>query len=376
MEEEGVTSMEMSALEAGITDWIDITRFLEEQERCKEGKEHLWKLPHDALDSRAARAVSHEKQQELYALTDQFDEKRAAERANVCRLLLGEADRQVKELTSKRDYILMKNSFRLEGKLLAEKEAEREAREKNPPPRLPDTQTLWFTTTPTLSEGALRTILDWTVDGTGDIRRKHGVTRDEIMCTELGEDNEEVVMLKCCNEAFKCIFNKSTVLEAFKRGHKCPNCGHPYVIPGPQPTGNMQISYDRNHQSCEGHEPFGTMIINYWFPAAIQTERMHTPGDDFDEDSRTVYLPADETGARCAQWLIAAFLQGKLFKVAWSNTRNGVYVVWNGIHQKTRRNGGFAHHGWPDETTKDGPGHLDRLISECKKENVSLTNLL
>ena len=35
MEEEGVTSMEMSALEAGITDWIDITRFLEEQERCK-----------------------------------------------------------------------------------------------------------------------------------------------------------------------------------------------------------------------------------------------------------------------------------------------------------------------------------------------------
>ena len=375
MEEEGVTSMEMSALEAGITDWIDITRFLEEQERCKEGEEHLWKLPHAALRSRAAMAVDFGMQQELYALTDQFDENCAAERANVCRLLLGEADKQVKELTSKRDYILMKNSFRLERKLLAEKEAEREAREKNPPPRLPDTQTLWFTTTPTLSEGVLRTILNWTVDETGDIRRQHGVTHDKIMCTELGEDKEEVVVLECCTPEFKCIFNKSTVLEAFKRGNKCPSCGHAYVIHGPQPTGTMDISYDTNHQSCDGHEPFGTIVINYEFPGAVQTERMHTPGNHYDYDSRTVYLPADETGARCAQWLIAGFKQGKLFKVGESKTRHGVYVVWN-IHQKTRRNGGFANHGWPDETTADGPGHLDRLVSECTAQNVSLTDLL
>lgn len=375
MEEEGVTSTDARSFETGITDWIDITRFLEEQERCKEGKEYLWKLPHDALFSRALQAVEFKRQQELYRLSYDFDDMCASGRANVCRVLLGEAEKQVKELTSKRDYILMHNSFRLERKLLAEKEAEREAREKTWPPRLPDTQTLWFTTTPTLSEGVLRTILDWTVDGTGDIRRKHGVTHDEIMCTELGEDNEEVVQLKCCNEAFKCIFNKSTVLEAFKFGNKCPNCGHPYVIPGPQPTGNMQISYDTNHQSCDGHEPFGTMIINYLFPAGIQTERMHKPGNDYDDDSRTVYLPADETGARCAQWLIAAFKQGKLFRVAESKTRNGVYVVWN-IHQKTRRNGGYAHHGWPDETTADGPGHLDRLISECTAQNVSLTDLL
>lgn len=372
MEEEGVTSMEMSALEAGIADWIDITRFLEEQERCKEGEEHLWKLPHDALRSRASRAVSHEKQTALYALTDGFDVMCAAERANVCRLLFREADTQVKELTSKRDYILMKNSFRLEGKLLAEKEAKREAREKTPPPRLPDTGTVWFTTTPTLSEDALRTLLNWTVDGTGDLRKEHNVTHDPIMSTELGDENEEVVVLECCNDAFKCIFNKSTVLETFKFDHKCPNCGQSYVIPGPQPTGHMQISYDANHQSCEGHEPFGTMIINYWFPAALQTERMHTAGNYYDDDSRTVYLPADETGARCAQWLIAAFKQGKLFKVGESKTRHGVYVVWN-IHQKTRRNGGFARHGWPDETTADGPGHLDRLISECTAQNVSLT---
>ena len=372
MEEEGFASIEVSKLETGITDWIDITRFLEEQKRFKEDEEHLWKLPHNALFSRALQAVNFRRQQELYRLSYDFDEKCASERANVCRILLGEAETQVKELTTKRDSILVEHSLRLEGDLWAEKEAKRDARERTPPPRLPEVQTWGFTTTPSLSGDALREIVDWTVDTTGDLRKKHCVTHDPIMCTALGEDNEEVVVLKCCNDAFKCIFNKSTVLEAFKRGDKCPWCGHAYAIPGPQPTGTMEISYDA-HECCAGHEPFETIVIHYEFPAAVQTERMYTPDNFYDRDFRTVYLPADETGARCAQWLIAAFNQGKLFKVAWSNTREGVYVVWNGIHQKTRRNGGFANHGWPDETTKDHSGHLDRLISECKKENVSLT---
>ena len=374
MEQEGppVASTEASALEAGITDWIDITRFLEQQEREKKGEEHLWKLPHEALRSRAVTAVDFGMQQELIYLLHDFDELCAASRASVCRTLLEEARKVLEELTTKRDNIMMVNSFRLERELLAEKEAEREAREKTPPPKLPAIQTLVFETTPSLSEEALRKILDWTVDTTGDLREKHNVTLDPIMGNELGDENEEVVVLQCCNEAFKCIFNKSTVLKAFESDHRCPLCGHSYAIDGPQPSGAMEISYNA-HTCCEGHEPFGTIVIHYSFPPGIQTERMHKPGDPYDLDSRTVYLPADETGARCAQWLIAAFKQGKLFKVGLSSTRDCVGVVWNGIHQKTRTNGGEANHGWPDETTKDHSGHLDRLISECKKANVSLT---
>ena len=372
MEEEGLASIEVSALETGITDWIDITRFLEEQERFKEGKEHLWKLPHDELLWRAVTALPKNRYSELYELTTAFEEKCAADRAKVCGRLLHEADTQVKELTTKRDSILVEHSLRLEGDLWAEKEAKREEREKTPPPKLPEIQTLLFETTPSLSVEALRKILDWTVDTTGDLREKHKVTLDPIMGDELGDENEEVVVLQCCNEAFKCIFNKSTVLKAFESDHRCPLCQHSYVIDGPQPSGTMDISYDA-HTCCEGHEPFGTIVIHYSFPPGMQTERMHTPGDPYGVDSRTVYLPADETGARCAQWLIAAFKQGKLFKVGLSSTRNRVGVVWNGIHQKTRPNGGEANHGWPDETTKDHSGHLDRLISECKKANVILT---
>ena len=372
MEEEGLASIEVSMLETGITDWIDITRFLEEQERFKKDEEHLWELPHDALLWRAFTVAPKNRYSELYELTTAFEEKCAADRAKVCRKLLHEADTQVKELTTKRDSILVEDSLRLEGDLWAEKEAKREEREKTPPPKLPEIQTLLFETTPSLSVEALRKILDWTVDTTGDLREKHKVTLDPIMGDELGDENEEVVVLKCCNAAFKCIFNKSTVLQAFKSDHKCPLCKQSYVIDGPQPSGLMDISYDA-HTCCEGHEPFGTIVIHYSFPPGIQTERMHTPGDPYDVDSRTVYLPADETGARCAQWLIAAFKQGKLFKVGLSSTRNRVGVVWNGIHQKTRPNGGEANHGWPDETTKDHSGHLDRLISECKKANVILT---
>ena len=85
MEQEGVASTEASTLEAGITDWIDITRFLEQQEREKKGEEHLWKLPHEALRSRAATAVDFGMQQELFYLCADFDEICAASRASVCR---------------------------------------------------------------------------------------------------------------------------------------------------------------------------------------------------------------------------------------------------------------------------------------------------
>ena len=226
-------------------------------------------------------------------------------------------------------------------------------------PSLPLRRT--FAAAAALDGAALGAATGWTTLAPGSWAA--GAT-DPIMCTDLGEDGEAVVRLPCHSEAIPCTFNLSTLEQAFRSSHKCPSCGQPYRLPGPQPSGTMAA--ERDHRDCEGHPGAGTLVVHYDFPPGVQGERQPQPGQPYSGTRRTCYLPADATGARCLQLLMRAFDQGVAFRVGSSTTTGKENtVVWS-IHQKTRYNGGEVHHGWPD------PGYVDRLTSECAANNVSV----
>jgi len=112
----------------------------------------------------------------------------------------------------------------------------------------------------------LASVLRWVVLQPGDWAAS---AEDPIMLTELGEAGEAVVRLPCHSAAICCTFNRSTVEEAFKSSSKCPSCGQPYALPGPQPGGVMMWRENATHD-CDGHRGCGSIEIRYEFPAGVQ----------------------------------------------------------------------------------------------------------
>eukprot|EP00964_Phaeocystis_antarctica_P029155 scaffold16428_cov63-Phaeocystis_antarctica.AAC.4 len=193
-------------------------------------------------------------------------------------------------------------------------------------------------------------------------------TLDPVMFSELGEDGEEVVRLPCHSEATSCTMNRSTAETAFRNSNNCPCCQQLYpLLPGPQPSGVMSASGDR--RDCEGHAACdGCIAVRYEFEGGVQLDQHPEPGKIYHGAKRSVYLPNDDAGSKALQLLKLAFERGLLFRVGKSvttgKTEDG--IVWNGIHQKTRRDGGAANHGYPD------PTFLQRLQSECALHGVRL----
>ena len=181
----------------------------------------------------------------------------------------------------------------------------------------------------------------------------------------LGDANEEVVRLRCHSDAISCTFNRSTVEAAFRSSYKCPSCGQPYPLPGPQPSGVMKWRRDFLYD-CDGHPDCGTIEIRYEFPSGVQGPQDPRPGQPYTGTRRDALLPNNALGEEALKILRQAFCEGKSFAVGNSATtgRDNV-VVWR-IHQKTSRCGGATRHGWPDST------YLDRLKSECAASGVVL----
>ena len=213
-----------------------------------------------------------------------------------------------------------------------------------------------------LDEYELEETTDWDPLTPSEWLDDPGVREDPITKMSLGDDGEMVVKLPCSTEACPCVFNVSTLVKWFATSHKCPACSHPYTIPGPQPTGSMQISKDQ--RSCNGYEECGTIFIRYDFPEGTQSARHTTPGRPYPRTHRTAYLPDNDIGLRCLWMLKCAFVQGKLFRIGESRTTGREGIVW-GIHQKSSYTGGTEEHGWPD------PTYIQRLETECRLANVS-----
>ena len=190
---------------------------------------------------------------------------------------------------------------------------------------------------------------------------------DPVLVNELGENGQEVVRLPCHGEAISCTMNRSTAEQAFRSGNKCPCCQKLYPsLPGPQPSGVMKARIDP--RDCEGHAAgCGSIAVRYEFEGGVQLDQHPDPGKIYHGSTRHVYLPCDHDGLEALRLLRLAFERGLLFRVGESvTTGKSDSVVWNGIHQKTKRDGGAANHGYPD------PTFLQRLRSECALVGVHL----
>ena len=192
---------------------------------------------------------------------------------------------------------------------------------------------------------------------------------DPVMFSELGEDGQEVLRLPCHSEATSCTMNLSTAEGAFRNSNNCPSCKQLYPsLPGPQPSGVMKSRMDPS-RDCEGHAAGrGSIAVRYEFEGGVQLEQHPEPGEIYKGRITNVFLPNDDAGSKALQLLKLAFERGLLFRVGKSITtgKPEFGIVWNGIHQRTRRDGGATNHGYPDET------FLQRLQSECAVVGVRL----
>eukprot|EP00039_Didymoeca_costata_P007233 m.97570 g.97570 ORF g.97570 m.97570 type:complete len:257 (+) comp13602_c0_seq1:118-888(+) len=133
---------------------------------------------------------------------------------------------------------------------------------------------------------------------------------------------------------------------------------------GEQPAGSLELKVI--NFACIGSPKTNTIHISYDFHDGEQTKEMPSPGQKYTGDKRNAFYPNTNGGVQAAQYLIAAFKKGKLFKIGTSlSTGKTNTLVW-GIKQKSRLDGGAEQHGWPD------PNYFQELESECKQLGITI----
>ena len=163
----------------------------------------------------------------------------------------------------------------------------------------------------------------------------------------------DVILLENCVDHFfhiECINN----LVGDKNNFKCPICSRIYgTLIGDMPEGTFYayITPDR----CSGYN-CNTIVINYYFKN----------GPNYTGTSRVSYLPNNKEGREVLALLKIAFERKLTFTVGTSvTTGRKNTVVWNGIHHKTRLNGGPTKFGYPDK------GYFNRVKEELAAKGVT-----
>ncbi|KAG7218253.1 hypothetical protein INR49_020501 [Caranx melampygus] len=186
-------------------------------------------------------------------------------------------------------------------------------------------------------------------------------------------DNEEDTC-PICMDTFK---NKKKLKckhefceECLERAEKvsgsiCPVCKDVFgKIEGDQPEGTM--SWRTSPLNLPGFSRHGTIIIDYYIPSGIQTEKHPNPGKGFNGAQRTAYLPDNREGNDVLKLLRRAFEQKLIFTVGTSRTTGmDDQVTWNDIHHKTSTQGGPQSFGYPD------PDYLSRVRDELKAKGIN-----
>jgi deltex-like protein len=129
------------------------------------------------------------------------------------------------------------------------------------------------------------------------------------------------------------------------------------------PKGTMTAKLSKNFR-CSGYEKFETIVITYNIPSGVQN------GIKFSGTSRVCYLPNNKEGIEILGLLKTAFDRKLTFTIGTSVT-TGLKntVVWNGIHHKTRINGGATNYGYPDKT------YFSRVKEELASKGVVKDNI-
>lgn len=177
-----------------------------------------------------------------------------------------------------------------------------------------------------------------------------------------GED--EIVQLPCATKKMRCNFSKMSIVQCFQAKPECPVCKTFYPLPGKQPTGTLQVSFNPR-TDCEGFAGDGSIILQFNFPSGVQGPNHPNPGIRYTGSSRTAYLPHVQEGKKALVFLEEAFKRGELFTIGKSLTSGAEnQLTYGSIHLKTSPSGGTSMHGWPDFT------YFQRLRDECAAKMI------
>jgi deltex-like protein len=128
------------------------------------------------------------------------------------------------------------------------------------------------------------------------------------------------------------------------------------------PNGTMTAKLTKHR--CSGYESCDTIVITYNIPSGKQN------GIKFSGTNRVCFLPYNKEGREILGLLKIAFERKLTFTIGTSVT-TGLQntVVWNGIHHKTRINGGATNYGYPDKT------YFNRVKEELASKGVVKDNI-
>uniref|UniRef100_A0A3Q3FXP7 E3 ubiquitin-protein ligase n=1 Tax=Labrus bergylta TaxID=56723 RepID=A0A3Q3FXP7_9LABR len=187
-----------------------------------------------------------------------------------------------------------------------------------------------------------------------------GDTKEEENCSICMDTFKKKKQLKCKHEFCEgCLEQSKKSL-----GPCCPLCKDVFgKMEGDQPDGKM--NWRSGHSSLPGYPQCGCIVISYWIPGGIQTEKHPNPGKRYEGISREAYLPNNKEGNEVLRLLQKAFDQKLIFTVGTSRTTGKEnQVTWNDIHHKTSISGGQQCFGYPD------PGYLSRVRDELKAKGI------
>ncbi|KAL7843045.1 hypothetical protein AOLI_G00245570 [Acnodon oligacanthus] len=194
----------------------------------------------------------------------------------------------------------------------------------------------------------------------GDAKEKESVGGTDADCPICMEKFTDKQKLKCGHEFCR------ECLEASVKciGEICPVCKDIFgTLTGNQPEGDMKSF---NHSNClPGYPHCGTIVIEYFIPGGIQTDKHPNPGKHFSGTQRYAFLPDNDEGRQVLRLLKRAFEQKLIFTVGTSiTTGEENTVIWNDIHHKTSTGGGPQCYGYPD------PDYLKRVKEELKAKGI------
>ncbi|XP_060898639.1 E3 ubiquitin-protein ligase DTX3L-like isoform X2 [Labrus mixtus] len=186
-----------------------------------------------------------------------------------------------------------------------------------------------------------------------------GDTKEEN-CSICMDPFKKKKQLKCKHEFCEACLEQSKK----SLGPCCPLCKDVFgKMEGDQPYGKM--TWRSGPTSLSGYSQCGCIIINYWIPGGLQTEKHPNPGKRYEGISREAYLPDNKEGNEVLRLLQKAFDQKLIFTVGMSRTTGKEnQVTWNDIHHKTSTSGGPQCFGYPD------PGYLSRVRDELKAKGI------
>ncbi|XP_078080114.1 uncharacterized protein LOC144500679 isoform X2 [Mustelus asterias] len=140
------------------------------------------------------------------------------------------------------------------------------------------------------------------------------------------------------------------------------DCGHTLCKECRTNSESFCPACNRNPKQCLGTMEWSTVNINlggipkdmalkiiYYIPDGIQRECDPSPGQPFEGDLFTAFLPDNRIGRKVLTLLVEAFNRGLTFHIV--QTSSGLAkVTWNNIPHKTKTTGGRSQNGYPDSS--------------------------